>query len=153
MEILKACEVKLSYNTKVRSSERFKISSSQDIYRLLMEYVFDEESIEYRESLKVVLLNRANKVLGFHTVSFGGTSECIADVKIIMQAAILSNASTIILAHNHPSGHLFPSTQDDKLTQKVRSACEVMDIALIDHLIVSKEGYYSYADECRLINN
>jgi DNA repair protein RadC len=111
---------------------------------------FDKESIEYRESIKIILLNKGHQVLGFHTASFGGTSSCIADVKIIMQVAILSNASAIIIAHNHPSGNTIPSEDDNILTKKIKLACEIMDILLLDHLIVSKEGYYSYADESRI---
>lgn len=150
MEIYKASEVKLTYKNKVKASQRPHIKCSRDIYKLLIGSVFDLDTIEHHESLKVVLLNRAGKVLGFHSVSIGGTGECSADIKIIMQAAILGNATGIILAHNHPSGNLNSSTPDNLLTQKVSKACKLMDLNLLDHIIVTPENYYSYADEGRL---
>lgn len=148
--IYSVSEVKLTYKNKVKASERPQIFCSQDIYKLLMNSVFDSETIEHHESLKLILLNRANKALGFHTVSIGGTNECSADIKIIMQAAILGNASGLILSHNHPSGNMNPSPQDDLLTQKVSQACKLMNISLFDHIIVTPENYYSYADEGRI---
>lgn len=148
--IYQVSEVKLTYKNKVKLSQRPMIKSSKDIYTLLVGRIFDSEIMEYRESLKVVFLNRVGKVLGFHTVSIGGTGECSADIKIIMQAAILANATGIILSHNHPSGNLKPSAQDDLLTQKVSQVCKLMEIAFLDHIIVSSESYYSYADEGRL---
>ncbi|MDH6535620.1 DNA repair protein [Parabacteroides sp. 52] len=150
MGIYKASEVKLTYKSKVKASERPQIRCSQDIYKLLKDSVFDSDTIEHHESLKVVLLNRAGKVLGFHTVSVGGTSECTADTKIIMQAAILGNANAIILSHNHPSGNMSPSPQDDLLTEKLSKVCKLMGMSLLDHIIVTTENYYSYADEGRI---
>ncbi len=147
MKTLQACEVKLTYQSKVKASERVQIKCSKDIYNFLIESVFDRSTIEHHESLNVILLNKAGKVLGVHTVSIGGTGECSVDIKIIMQSAILSNATGIILSHNHPSGNLKPSTQDNTLTQKVSKVCKLMEIKLLDHIIVTTEGYYSYADE------
>lgn len=143
-------EVKLTYKNKVKTSERPVVKSSRDIYKLLINSVFDSETIDYRESLKLILLNRAGCVLGVHTVSEGGLAETSADIRIILQAAILGNASGIILSHNHPSGNLNPSVQDDLLTQRLHKAAKLMDISLLDHIIVTSEGYYSYADEGRL---
>ena len=100
----KVCEVKLTYSTKVKSSERAVIRNSNDAYSLLSGFIYDSDTIQYREYLKLILLNRANKVLGVVHLSEGGTSETNADIKIIMQAAILANASGMILSHNHPSG-------------------------------------------------
>jgi len=149
-DILAISEVKLSYKPKVKASERPVIKCSRDIYKLLINSVFDTETIEHREYLKVVLSNRAGKVLGVHAVSMGGTSETSADLKIILQGAILANATGMILCHNHPSGNLSPSAQDDLLTQRLQKAAKLMDISLLDHLIISAEGYYSYADEGRI---
>lgn len=146
----KVCEVKLTYNTKVKSSERACITSSEDAYQLLTKHIYDPETIQYREYLKVLLLNRSQKVLGVVPVSEGGLDSTCADIRIIMQAAILGNASAIILSHNHPSGNLQPSRQDDALTERTKNAAKLFDIQLLDHIIVSDSGYYSYLDEGRL---
>ena len=150
-EMYKVCEVKLTYRTKVKSSERAVIKSSSDAYSLLSGSVYDSDTIQYREYLKLILLNKANKVLGVVHLSEGGTSETSADLKIIMQAAILANASGMILSHNHPSGNLQPSKQDDVLTENLSTAAKLFNIHLLDHLIVSDCGYYSYSDEGRLL--
>lgn len=145
----KVCEVKLSYSPKIKISECPKAICSGEIYELLINSVFDRETIEHRETFIVLLLNVSGRILGFHTVSVGGVSQTTADIKIIMQAAILSNSSQIVLAHCHPSGNLQPSLQDDQLTKRVSEVCKLMDMKLLDHLIISIEGFYSYGDEGR----
>ncbi|MDB9117097.1 JAB domain-containing protein, partial [Parabacteroides merdae] len=113
----KVCEVKLTYKSKIKASEREKILSAENAYKILLS-VFDSETIQYKEFFKVILMNRANKVLGVCHISEGGLNETSADIRIIMQAAILGNASAIILAHNHPSGNIQPSMQDDQVTKR-----------------------------------
>lgn len=93
----KVCEVKLTYKSKIKASEREKILSAENAYKILLS-VFDSETIQYKEFFKVILMNRANKVLGVCHISEGGLNETSADIRIIMQAAILGNASAIILA-------------------------------------------------------
>lgn len=149
--ILKVCDVKLTYNTKVKSSERPVIHNSEDIYRLLVDHVYNEGTILHKEYLKLILLNNSSKVLGVSNISEGGINETSADIRIIMQAAILGNASSIILAHNHPSGSLKPSTQDDLVTANLRKAAKLFNITLLDHIIVTDSGYYSYLDEGRVL--
>ena len=146
--ILKVCDVKLTYNTKVKSSERPVIHNSEDIYRLLVD---NEGTIQYKEYLKLILLNNSSKVLGVSNISEGGINETSADIRIIMQAAILGNATRIILAHNHPSGSLKPSTVDNLLTERVKNAAKLFNITLLDHIIVTDSGYYSYLDEGRVL--
>jgi DNA repair proteins len=146
-DIYQVSEVKITYHPKVKASERVRIYSSADVYKLLIDNFYDEDTIEHKESFKVVLLNQANKVLGVTSISEGGISETIADIRIILQAAILSNASGIILTHNHPSGNLLPSQEDKTLTQRVKESAQIMRISLLDHLIVSNEAYYSFTDE------
>lgn len=147
----KVCEVKLTYSTKVKSSERACIASSLDAYQFLIKHIYAPETIQYREYLKILLLNRGQKVLGVVPISEGGIDSTCADIRIIMQAAILGNASGIILTHNHPSGNLQPSKQDDVLTERLRDAAKLFDIRLLDHIIISDCGYYSYLDEGRLL--
>ncbi len=149
--VLKVCDVKLTYKTKVKSSERPVIVLAEDVYRLLIDYVYDKEIIQYKECLKLILLNKAGKLLGVAHISEGGIDETSADIRIIMQAAILGNASCIILAHNHPSGNLKPSAQDDLVTENLRKAAKLFNITLLDHIIVTDSGYFSYLDEGRIL--
>jgi DNA repair protein RadC len=150
-ETLRVSEVKITYSPKVKPSERPLLNSSSGIYKLLVENeVFDPLTIEYREFFKVLLLNSANRLLGITHLSEGCIDQTIVDIRHIMQAAILANATGIVLCHNHPSGNLQPSLSDDRMTEKVREACNIFSIRLTDHLIISSENYYSYADEGRL---
>ena len=143
-------ELTISYKPKVKPSDRCSIRFSQDAYKLLMEQAFNDDILEYKEYFKLVLLNGANKVLGITTISEGGMDGTVVDVRLIMQTALLAHSSSIILAHNHPSGQLKPSPQDDRITQKIKEAAKLMDIRIQDHLIVTGDNYYSYADEGRL---
>lgn len=143
-------ELTISYKPKVKATERYTIRYSKDAYKLLMEQAFNDDTLEYKEYFKLILLNKGNKVLGVTTISEGGIDSTIVDVRLIMQTALLAHSSSIILAHNHPAGGLTPSSYDDATTQKIKEAAKVMDIKLYDHLIVSRYRYFSYADEGRL---
>jgi DNA repair protein RadC len=139
-------EVRLVYRTKVKASERLQVKSSKDAFDIFMEN-WDQDSIEHIEEFKLLLMNRANSVLGILQVSKGGISGTVTDIRLIYQAAIKANASGIIVCHNHPSGNLNPSESDTKLTQKIKEAGILMDIQLLDHLIIINGGdYYSFAD-------
>ena len=138
-------EVKLTYKTKQKASERPKVIDSYSIYKVLLN-CFDSDTIELRESFKVLLLNRSNKVLGVMNVSEGGIGETTVDIRLILQAALLGNASYIAISHNHPSGNLNPSPQDNIITNRIKKACESIDILLLDHLVITSESYFSYAD-------
>jgi DNA repair protein RadC len=109
---------------------------------------WDKDSIEHTEELKVLLMNRSNSVLGVFSVSKGGLSGTLTDVRLIYQAAIKANASGIIVAHNHPSSNTNPSESDTKITKKIQEAGNLMDIVLLDHIILTPDGeYFSYADQ------
>ncbi|MEO5500802.1 MAG: DNA repair protein RadC, partial [Ginsengibacter sp.] len=99
------------------------------------------------EVFAVVFLNRANKINHFEVLSSGGISHTIVDPRIIFKKALEAKATSVVLCHNHPSGNLKPSRADEELTQKLKSAGKLLDIQVLDHLIVSDEGYYSFADE------
>jgi DNA repair protein RadC len=137
-------EVKLSYSTNVRPSDRTKITSSKDAADIFR-HVFP--GLEHREFFYAMLLNRGNQVLGYYEVSRGGISGTVVDVKLILQAAIKANASAIVLAHNHPSGNLQVSDADRRITEKIKTACKYLDIALLDHIILTNYSYLSMADE------
>lgn len=140
----KVGEVKLSYKSTTKN--RSKILSSADAYKLLLP-TFKKGTIDYKEYFKVLLLNQSNQVLGYTLISEGGLTDTCADVRIILQAALLTNSVALILAHNHPSGNLKPSQEDIKLTQQIKAAATIMKIAVLDHIILTSEGYYSFTDE------
>lgn len=144
---LKVSEVQVIYKSKVKSSERYKINSSVDAYKILKSCAFDVNTIEYKESFKLILLNTSNQVLGITTISEGGMDNTVVDVKLILQTALLTHSSAIIIAHNHPSGNISPSRDDLTTTQYVKEAAKLLNINLLDHLIVSKHSYYSFVDE------
>lgn len=145
-EWTRVAEVELVYKTKVKPSERPKISSVKDCYQLLKE-LWNENTIEMQEEFKVMLLNRGNRVIGTYEVSAGGITGTVADPRLILAAAIKSLSVGIILSHNHPSGNLKPSKADEELTQKIKCAAAYHDIRVIDHIIITSEGYYSFANE------
>ncbi len=139
-------EVELIYKTKVKASNRPKVTSAKEAYEVLIK-AWDENKIEFVEQFKVLFLNRANKVLGIYEVSTGGITGTVADPRVIFAAALKANCSSIMISHNHPSGNLQPSRQDQELTHKIKLAGDLLEIKLLDHLIVTPEGYYSFANE------
>ncbi|WP_423147897.1 JAB domain-containing protein [Rubrolithibacter danxiaensis] len=143
---IEVAEVQLVYKSKVKASERPKITGSKDAFLVVKEH-WNCDTLDLVEQFKIMLLNRANRVLGLIEISTGGMSGTIADPKIIFCSAIKAAASGIILVHNHPSGNLKPSEADRQLTRKLKSGGELLDISVLDHLIISSEGYYSFADE------
>ena len=140
-------EVELTY--KSTSTSRKKIYSSEDAYKVLLP-TYKEGTICYKEYFKVLFLNQANQVLGYTLISEGGITETCADIRVILQAALLTNSVAIILAHNHPSGSMKPSRQDMEITKQVKEAARLMRITVTDHLILTDAGYYSFADEGEL---
>jgi DNA repair protein RadC len=145
-EMFSVAEVQLVYKSKVSPSLRPKITSSRDAYSILKS-LWNENTIELHEEFKVLLLNRANRVLAVYDVSSGGVAGTVADPKLIFIAALRGLASSIIIAHNHPSGNLRPSQQDIDLTKKIREGGKLLEIQVSDHIIVTNESYYSFADE------
>jgi len=142
----KVAEIELVYKTRVKASERPVIGKSNDAAKLLMS-LWNEGKIDFVEQFKILLLNRANRVLGVVDISTGGVTGTIADPKLIFSAALKANACGIILSHNHPSGNIKPSPADEQLTAKIKAAGKYLDINVLDHVIVTSENYYSFAEE------
>ena len=140
----KVGEVKLSY--KPKNISKYKVTSSEDAYKYLLS-TYKKGTICYKEYFKVLFLNQANQIIGYTLISGGGLTETTADVRLIFQAALLTNSVALILAHNHPSGNLKPSPEDIRLTKQVREASNFMRIKVLDHIILSDTEYYSFADE------
>jgi len=139
-------EVQLSYRSKVSAKDRPMVRNSQDTYDILMQ-IWDHDTLELAESFKVLFLNRANRVMGVYSLSHGGMTGTVADPKLVFIAALKAAACNIILAHNHPSGNLTPSSADMSLTEKMVQAGKFLDINVLDHLIVTTDGYLSFADD------
>lgn len=138
-------EVELTYKNNVPYNQRQKISNSQGAYEILTN-LFPENTMDYRETFIVLYLNRANQVLGYSVISQGGTSNTTVDIKMVIQTALLANASCIMLAHNHPSGNLRPSSDDNRITNRIIEAARLFAITVLDHIIITNESYYSFTD-------
>ncbi len=119
------------------------ITASSDIAYYLQARLKDYQ----REVFAVLFLNRANKINHFEIISEGGIAGTVADPRVILKKALEENAVNIVLCHNHPSGSLRPSKADEQLTNKIKEAAGYLDIKVLDHIIVSEDGYYSFADE------
>ncbi|NCI51389.1 JAB domain-containing protein [Sediminibacterium roseum] len=145
-ELSVVSEVELIYRSKTRASLRPMIRRSQDSYRVLLGY-WNLNKIEFIEEFKVLYLNRGYRVLAINELSTGGMTGTVADPRLIFATALKLNATAVILCHNHPSGNTTPSEVDKMLTEKLKSAGRFLDITVSDHLIISAEGYFSFADE------
>lgn len=126
---------------------QYKQICSSDAAAALMRQHF--QNLDHEE-FWILLMNNSAKVLREQCVAKGGQTATVVDVKVIMRLALEMRATRMIVFHNHPSGNLKPSTQDDSITRKIKSAAEIFDIRLDDHIIISDTGYYSYNDEGRL---
>ena len=122
------------------------IRSSADVYGLMRRKIEDCNTEEFW----IVALNQRNKVISCERISMGGVASTLVDVKVVARTAIEHLASAIILVHNHPSGNMKPSAQDDSLTRKIKEGVALLDIRVTDHIIIGPTSYYSYADQGRL---
>lgn len=138
-------EVEIVY-TKQTPFKKLFLKSSYDSYLLLLN-LYDMRKIDYKEFFWVILLNRQSQVISYSQIGVGSSVGVVVNTMEIFQLAIKSNATGIILSHNHPSGSLKISGADEQLTKKIAEGCKIFDITLIDHLIVTSEGYCSFADE------
>jgi len=141
-------EIDIVYKKKAtcKVSERPMISSSNDGYKICLHY-WNPDKIDLLEEFKVMYLNRSNRVLQILPISQGGITGTVADPRLVIAGALKVGACSMVLAHNHPSGSLKPSKADEELTVKIKEAAKYFDMRVLDHLIVTSEGYYSFADE------
>lgn len=143
LSIIAALELGRRRNSSVVDNSSMKITASADAYRIIRPELDDLQ----HEEFYIMLLNRSNVVTKKEQVSRGGMNATIVDPKIVFKVAVNNGASGIILAHNHPSGAVKPSEQDIRLTKKLKEGADVLDIALLDHIIVGANTYFSFADE------
>jgi len=134
------------YSLKYTKSEiqKTKVTTSESASNVIRKFYFDD--INIYESFFILLLNRANNTTGFAKISQGGTAGTCVDIKIIAKYAIESLSSSVIICHNHPSGNITPSEVDINITKKIKDALLLLDIRLTDHIILSENDYYSFAD-------
>lgn len=139
-------KIKVSYHRVEEDRPQAKINRSSDAFDVFLS-VWDMDTIELYEEFKVVYLARNNSIIGYRNLSSGTSCSTLVDLKHLMSIAISCNAQAIVLGHNHPSGSVIPSGSDRKLTSKIQEVCELFDINLMDHIIMSKFNYTSFADE------
>lgn len=143
--VMAACE--LGRRRKLAEvEERLVVRTARDLYNHFHPKLADQPVEEFW----VMLLNNACKVIDSRRVATGGITEVAVDVRLVLREAILGRATAIALCHNHPSGNVRPSRQDDLLTDRLRQACDLMNIRLMDHIVLTDGRFYSYADEGRL---
>ena len=145
MTILAACELGKRRQAE-KAEERKQLNSAVAIY----EYMHPRMQDLSEEEAWVLLMNQNYKLIKPLQLSHGGITETAVDIRVIIKNALLCNATVIALCHNHPSGNASPSGDDDRITQRLKKACEVMRLYLADHLIITDGRYYSYSEEGRL---
>lgn len=147
--LLKITEIQLTYRNTVKPSERIKINRPADAYNIFLE-TWNLDTIELVEQFKIILLNRANKVLGLAEISSGGITCVTIDIRLVFAVALKAGATSFICCHNHPSGNLKVGREDRGLTERLKEAGRLLDISVDDHIIITNEGYYSFAENGEL---
>ena len=145
LALMAALELGKRYSSE-EHRQTVDLGSATSIYNLLAPKLTDLD----HEEMWLVFLNNNYKLISYERLSIGGITETAVDVRLIIRQAVLKNSTVIAMVHNHPSGSLRSSKDDDRLTERVRKACELMRMYLLDHLIISSSGYYSYRESGRL---
>lgn len=141
-------ELKVSFFR--RNETRIKLSSAEAVANYARRIIFPEGTIQYVEQFYVLLLDRQNQLYAYKQISAGGVSATFTDPKLIFQTALLCHATQIILVHNYPSGNIQPSNNDLQMTKRLKEVGELLELPVLDHVIITEESYYSFADEGRL---
>lgn len=141
------CEMKVSYRPKIAKHPVITDSNGVEKLKWLM---FPEDTINWRESFWAIFMNAANKVLAIVKIADGSQNQCLVPKKALFQYALLCNARSIILCHNHPSGTVRPSTEDDNLTKAIADGARLLEMRVFDHIIFTESEYYSYSDHSRI---
>jgi len=140
-------EVIVKYQTSIPQKDFFKIQNSAQSATYFRAKMFDSDMICFREEMGLTMLDNSNQVIGWCRISIGGLTGTACDPRVVFFHALHCGACKIILAHNHPSGTLRPSDPDIRITEKIKNAGNLFDIQLLDHLILTADSYYSFADE------
>lgn len=150
-DLFKVTEIDIVYRRKQKVADRPKIHCSQDVYNLLKAN-WNADKLNLLEQFKILLLDTGNSVLGISEISSGGIAGTVADPRLIFSTALKAKASSLILAHNHPSGNLKPSHQDINITKRMVEAGQLLEIKVLDHIILAEDGYISLADEGYIVD-
>ena len=145
LTIMAACELWKRRENDSRE-EVLRIRSSHDLYTYFYPILCDNTI----EECYVLLLNNMHRVIDHVRIGSGGLTATLVDIRLVLREALLKRATSVALCHNHPSGSLRPSAEDDKITNSLSQACKIMNIRLLDHIILTSNGYYSYVDEGRI---
>jgi DNA repair protein RadC len=139
-------EVELVYRHRVPATQRPKVMTSQSAYEILRA-AWDEDKICLLEQFRILILDRSNRVMAVSLISTGGMTGTVVDPKIVFATALKVRGAALILAHNHPSGNTTPSAADLQLTKNLKGGGQLLEMPVLDHLIITADGYYSMADE------
>jgi len=140
-------EIQLTYKPVFLASNQ-RVNNLQDMHQFIRQ-LFNPDQLTIKEECVAVFLNRANKVIGTYQVSSWGITGTVVDIRLVLSVALKTLCSGIVIAHTHPSGNINPSKEDLALTLKLKEAAKLMDIALLDHFILTADSYYSFAaDGC-----
>lgn len=145
--VSKVADVRAVYSVKVPAKDRIQIKSPDAVYNILKPFYMESGFMEQKEIFSCLFLDRSNKILGMAKISEGSSCATVVDIPYIFRLAILMNASSVILCHNHPSGNLQASDADKQITKKIIQAGELLDIKIFDHMIISSWGYFSFLGE------
>jgi len=141
----KISEIKVSYKPKIMNNPLIK--SSDDVFKYLVPF-YNNDTLALQEKFLVMYLNRQHKILGVFPLSIGGITSTVVDIRLLISVALKVAATSIIISHNHPSGNNYPSDADKEITKKIKDACKLFDITVLDHMIiVSDKKYLSFTDE------
>lgn len=139
-------EIFVKHSYTLPQCELKTVTTLNDAVNYLRESVFNKDEITFRESSYLLVVNQSNKVLGWFKLSLGGITGTIIDLRLLFNCAISCFATGIIIAHNHPSGNTKPSNADNQITEKIKEACNFLDIRFLDHIILTDNSYFSFAD-------
>jgi len=139
-------EVKITYNSNGNLEDKPILNTPEDVYEYLLS-IWDLDRIEFQEFFYVLLFNNAMRCIGWHKLSMGGKNATIVDVSHLLIVAALGNASSVIVAHNHPSGAMKASKSDIRLTERIKKVLGTVGIDLNDHLIISRREYFSFNEQ------
>lgn len=144
---MKLPQIELTLKYKgTKKSELKQITSSKDCFDIF-KLLFDADTFDWTEEMILLCLNQANKVIGYYKVSSGGMTGTVCDPRVVFTIALNCGATGLILAHNHPSGNLKASSADKEVTEKIKQGGKLLDIRLLDHIIITEDNYFSFADE------
>jgi DNA repair protein RadC len=140
-------EIEISYKPII--TDHTVISSSSQVYELIKQR-WDNVKINLQEQFAALFFNQSKKIIGWKVLSTGNMTKCVVDIKLLVSLALHCMSTHVMIFHNHPSGNLSPSQCDETLTVAVKDALKLIDVQLIDHLIITENGYFSFNDEALL---